>query len=291
MCYRALGVAGRISGVARVCHLGFPPEPGELERAFLSGPEAVIGCYRQQALDHAALIQRLSPSCRVVGIPNGINVTRFSDEPTSGLQRDQWRFGARHVVAIVGHISRVKGYAVFVEAAARVVAQVPDVAFVAVGTDSTETGYRRLIEAEAERLGIASRLHFLGFQQDVAQILRSVDVVTLPSFEEGLPLALLEAMACGLPVVTTPVGGIPEAVAHEETGLLVPTGSSAALATAIVDLLRNQARSAQLGTAARNRIRTEFSVAQFAGRVQDLYDKLLSTRPASDLEGRRLATY
>jgi glycosyltransferase involved in cell wall biosynthesis len=289
MCYRALGLASRLSNIIRVCHLGFPPEPGELERAFLSGPEAVIGCYEGQAAEHASSIQRLSPDCRVVGIPNGIDIDRFSPTGATGEDPAAWRFGARHVVAILGHVSAVKGYSVFVQAAARIRAANPDVAFVAVGTDSTEPGYQRKMELEAGRLGIADCLHFVGFQREVAPILRAADVVTLPSFAEGFPLAVLEAMACGKPVVATPVGGVQEAILHGKTGVLVPVDSPEALASEVADLLLNSDRARQLGTNARCRAEEHFSATRFANRIQELYFELLSARHAKHLHRRHAA--
>jgi glycosyltransferase involved in cell wall biosynthesis len=280
MCYRAAGLAGRIAGVARVCHLGFPPQAGELERSFLSGPDAVIGCYVQQAADERGLIARLAPACRVVGIPNGIDTTRFSPTSPPGEDRDRWRFGAKHVVVILGHLSDVKGHPTFIDAASSVAARLPDTAFVVVGTDSTQPGFQRTLEQQAAGLGIGERVHFVGFQTDVAPILRAADVVALPSLAEGFPLAVLEAMACGKTVVATPVGGVEEAVSDDVSGLLVPPGRADVLGTALLDVLSNPARAKALGQAARRRVEERFSVTLFADRVQQLYDELLIKKRA-----------
>jgi glycosyltransferase involved in cell wall biosynthesis len=275
MCYRAAGLAGRITGAVRVCHLGFPPQPGELKRSFISGPDAVIGCYDQQAADQSAIIGRLSPGCRVVGIPNGIDTVRFSPMLSPGEDPARWRFGARHVVVVLGHLSEVKGHPTFIEAASIVNRTLDDTAFVVVGTDSTRPGFQRTLEEQAASLGIGPRVHFVGFQTDVAPILRAADVVALPSLAEGFPLAVLEAMACGRPVIATPVGGVPEAISDNVSGLLIPPGRPDVLAVALLDLLSNPARATVLGEAARRRIEERFSVTLFADRVQRLYDELL----------------
>jgi glycosyltransferase involved in cell wall biosynthesis len=210
-CYRAAGLAGLLTGRARVCHLGFPPEDGELERSFVSGPDVVIGCYEGQATAHAGEIGRLKPRCRVIGIPNGVDTARFRPQAPDA-EIAALRAGARQVVAILGHISDVKGHPTFVEAAAQVAAAFPDTRFLAIGGENLQPGLRTALERRAASLGLGARLQFLGFRSDVERVLRAVDVVALPSRAEGFPLAVLEAMACGKPVVATPVGGVGEAV-------------------------------------------------------------------------------
>lgn len=274
MCYRALGFAGRLAGCVRVCHLGFPPEPGELERSFLNGPDAVIGCYQAQAVDQEAAIHRRRPHCRVVGIPNGIDTGCFVPASSNDVMLSI-RAGARHVVAILGHVSEVKGYPAFVEAAALVARAHPDCRFVAVGGETVQPGFTKYLQDRVRELGLGDRFAFLGFRTDVERVLAAVDVVVLPSLSEGFPLAILEAMACGKPVIATSVGGVPEAVADGETGLLVPPGQVGDLAQAIDRLLRNPDLCQRLGRAARDRVQRCFSVELFAARVQTLYDELL----------------
>jgi glycosyltransferase involved in cell wall biosynthesis len=283
-CYRALGVAGFLGRAVRVCHLGFPPEAGELQRSFLMAPEAVIGCYQGQATDHAAEIHAMRPDCRVVGICNGIDTKRFVPEAASTVPAI--RADARHVVAILGHISEVKGHPTFVEAAALVARQFPQSRFVAIGGETIQQGLRARLEQRARDLGLGDRVQFLGFRNDVAQILTAADVVVMPSHAEGFPLAVLEAMACAKPVVATPVGGVPEAVIDGVTGLLIPPGRPDALADAVTRLLNDPALRQQMGAAARQRIRDRFSVEVFAGAVQALYTEALqdsrrSGRPAA----------
>ena len=276
MCYRALGLAARLFNASRICHLGFPPEPGEFERSFLSGPDGVIGCYRGQAAEHEQAIRRINPQCRVIGIPNGVDVGHFT--PAADESPGRWRFGARHVVAILGHISEVKGYREFVQAAALISKALPDCAFLAVGGETTQLGFQGQVVEQVSRLGLTDRFYFLGFQQDVAPILRAADVMALPSLAEGLPLAVLEAMACGRPVVATPVGGVAEAIDDGKTGLLVPPRNPEALADAILGLLRNPARARTVGAAARQRVVERFSSTQFAERIQQFYDEILGRR-------------
>ena len=277
MCYRSLGVAGRLAGAARVCHLGFPPEPGELQRAFLSGPEAVVGCYEGQAAEHAPLIRGINPTCRVIGVPNGVDTARFSPGPAAPDVLSL-RQGRSLAVAIVGHISDVKGYRAFIDAAADI-ARRHDVVFFAVGGETTQPGARAQFESRVRELNLQERFHFLGARQDVPDVLRAMDIVCLPSLAEGLPLAILEAMATGAPVVATPVGGVPEAVADGETGFLIPPDDDHALGRALETLLTSPERIRRMGAAARARVELRFSVQTFANRIQDLYGSLTPATP------------
>ena len=274
MAYRALGVAALTTGALRVCHLGFPPEPGELKHAFLAGPDAVIGCYEGQAEEHRREILGMKRHCLVVGVPNGVDVDRFApDEPTREIQA--LRGKASTVVAILGHISDVKGYPAFVDAAAELTRLHEGCAFWAIGADNTQPGARAAFEQRAAALGIRDRIHFFGFRNDVHEVLKAVDVVALPSLAEGFPLALLEAMAAGKPVVATPVGGVAEAIENGVTGLMVPPGDSAALSRAIQSLIADSDMRRRIGAAARSRAVADFSVSRFATHVQDIYTFLL----------------
>ena len=275
MAYRALGVAALTTGALRVCHLGFPPEPRELKHAFLAGPDAVIGCYEGQAEEHRREILGMKRRCLVVGVSNGVDVAKFApDEPNREIQA--LRGNASTVIAILGHISDVKGHPAFIDAAAEIARLHEGCAFWAIGADNTQPGARAAFEQRAAALGIRHRIHFFGFRNDVHEVLKGVDVVALPSLAEGFPLALLEAMAAGKAVVATPVGGVPEALTDGVTGLMVPPGDSAALSRALQSLIADPHMRCRIGAAARSRVVADFSVARFAMRVQDIYTFLLN---------------
>ncbi|HEV8315902.1 MAG TPA: glycosyltransferase family 4 protein [Vicinamibacterales bacterium] len=279
-CYRAAGVAARVTGALRVVHLGYPPEPGELERSFVSGPDAVLGCYHQQAMEAAPEVARLAPRCRVIGVPNGIDLERFSPRPSAAAAvRASFGVENRPLVLIVGHLSEVKGYPTFLRAARTIANAVPDCAFAALGGETVSPGYGKVLHDMAVGLGLANRVRFLGWRPDVADVLQAADVVTLPSRAEGLPLAVLEAMACARPVVATPVGGVPDAVVNEETGLLVPPDDPRRLAAAILRLLRDRETAARMGAAGRRRVESSFSLESFASGVEAVYRDLLTPAP------------
>ena len=133
---------------------------------------------------------------------------------------------------------------------------------------------RGQLEALAGRLGIAARVHFLGHCDDVRVPLGAADLLVLPSLWEGMPLALLEGMACRLPVVASDVSGSRELVVPGRPGLLVPPGDAEALAEALEELLTHPARARALGEAGRKRVEERFGGRAQARRYRALFEGL-----------------
>lgn len=280
-CYRAAALVGLLVRAPRVCHLGFPPEPGEILRSFWSGPEAVVGCFDGQTEPLEGDIRRRNPHCRIVDIPNGIDLDRFSSaHDRRATARARLGIGDGPLVLIVGHLSEVKGYPVFLRAAEAVSRRVPNCQFAALGGETIADGYGTTLRELAGSLGLTRRMHFLGWRDDVPDVLAAADIVVLPSWSEGLPLAVLEAMACARPVVATPVGGVARAVTHGVTGLLVPPGDHAELAASVCTLLENRAMAEAMGTEARHLAEARYSLDAFTSSVQTLYDELLTAHKA-----------
>jgi glycosyltransferase involved in cell wall biosynthesis len=150
------------------------------------------------------------------------------------------------VIGTVANLRATKGYPDLLAGARRVVDRVPAVRFVAVGRGPLEAELRR----QAEQLGLGDRFSFLGFRPDAVRVMSAFDVFCLPSHHEGLPVALMEALALGLPVVATRVGGVAELVTDGVDAVLVPAGEPATLADALVALAQDPARRGALGRAA-----------------------------------------
>ncbi len=174
---------------------------------------------------------------------------------------------------VIGEIARlcdVKGQRELIEA----LAQIPEARLVLAGQDLEQGGaFQRRLEGDAERLGVRDRVEF-GFRDDVAVLLDELDVVALPSWTEGLPVIVLEAMAHGRPVVATPVGGTPEVIVDGETGLLVPPRDPRALATALRRVLEDPDLAARLGRAGRERVEREFTLDAMNARMLTIYDEV-----------------
>lgn len=216
------------------------------------------------------LVERYGlPPAKVVVVRNGIEADAFAAQATNVRARLGLAAGDR-VVAVAARMTEQKGHAHLIDALPAIAAAVPGVRCVFAG----DGPLRAALEAHARRRGVAGRCLFLGARDDVAAVLASADVVALPSRSEGLPFAVLEAMAVGRPVVATAVGGTPEAIDDGRTGLLVPAGDTAALAAALARLLGDPDVARRMGEQGAARVRREFSLAGMVGALADLYDGL-----------------
>jgi len=178
-----------------------------------------------------------------------------------------------YVVAGVGRFVPIKGFDLLVGALAELVARVPDAHVLLIGA-GVERG---ALEAQAAALGVTARLHITGPVSDVIGLLPAADVLAAPSRNEGMGRVLVEAMALGLPVVGTRVGGIADVILDGECGLVVPPEDPGALAEALVELGLDVARRAKLGEGARPRAEA-FSTPVAAGAMRALYDALVRSR-------------
>jgi glycosyltransferase involved in cell wall biosynthesis len=140
---------------------------------------------------------------------------------------------------------------------------------------------RDRLQRMVEKLGLGDRVHLLGVRHDVAEIVAASDVFVLPSLNEGLSQAMLEAMALGTPVVATDVGGTSDAVVHGHTGWLVAAGDAIGLATAIAHALGNRPQATTQAAAARQLIQQQFSLADHLARLEDLY-RVVATGAGAD---------
>jgi glycosyltransferase involved in cell wall biosynthesis len=203
-------------------------------------------------------------------VENGVEIDRFRGAaPALRLELGP---GAGPVVGFVGRLVEAKGGAVLLEAARSVLAAFPDTTFVLVG----EGEAREEWEALAARLGIASRVVFAGVRRDMPGIYPSFDVLALPSYDENMPMCLLEAMAAGTPVIATSVGAVPKLIAPGETGVLIEPGDAEGLAAALLQLLRNREEARRLGTNGQARAARLFSSGTTAWRYAELYERALS---------------
>jgi glycosyltransferase involved in cell wall biosynthesis len=205
-------------------------------------------------------------------IPNGIPTDEYAPNPDT---RAQWRqaHGIGPRATVVTHIGRFavqKNHALLVEAFAQVRSDAP-LYLLLVGGGELENAVREQVAA----LGLQGRVRFLGVRADVADILRASDVFVLSSRWEGNPLSVMEAMAAGLPVVSTGVGGVPELVREGETGLLVPSEDAAALAQAMQALVDDAARRRAMGAAARQHAVAHFDIRHTVRGYEQLYEALL----------------
>ncbi|MEW6329960.1 MAG: glycosyltransferase [Pseudomonadota bacterium] len=216
------------------------------------------------------------PAAKISLIHNGIDL---SATPPRGLEARRKELGLSPddvVLVSVGRLAGIKNYGLLLEALARAAGAAPALRLVMVGDGSERSG----LEATAARLGLSGRVHFLGARDDVRDWLALGQVFVLSSLYEGVSLALLEAMAAGLPAVVTRVGGNPEVVVDGECGFLVESGDAEGLARALVRLAREGDLRAKMGRAARARMEAEFDLKQAIKQYEEIY--LQSLRRAGD---------
>jgi glycosyltransferase involved in cell wall biosynthesis len=216
----------------------------------------------------------LSDARRSLVISNGIDWQAFDAIPVD-VEKLRADLGFAPDDLIVGHVAKFdvqKAQDDLAAAIPRVLGPCPRAKFLFVG----EGALRPQIERQVVRLGVAGRVVFTGFRQDVAALLQMIDVFALPSRWEGLSLVLLEAMACRKPVVATRVTGNVDVVVDGVTGFLVPVGAPQALAEKIVALLQDAKLRAEYGRKGRERVEHDFSLDAMVVRTRAVYQELLA---------------
>ncbi|MCI5123157.1 MAG: glycosyltransferase family 1 protein, partial [Candidatus Electrothrix sp. AR5] len=174
------------------------------------------------------------------------------------------------LIGNIGRISPEKGQKYFIEAAAQVLKSYPQACFVLVG----DGGQGDEMRAYAKALGIASRVIFAGFRNDIAECYSALDIFVLPSLLEGTPMALLEAMSTGVPIIATNVGGVGHIVQDGENGVLVPSANADELATGIRRLLADSTWAAQLAKNGFCTVASRYSAEKMAENYMKLYDEV-----------------
>ncbi|APZ43488.1 TIGR03088 family PEP-CTERM/XrtA system glycosyltransferase [Acidihalobacter ferrooxydans] len=221
---------------------------------------------------------------RLACIHNGVDPTPLLASAAARTEARR-RLGVPQDAFVVGTVARldpVKAHAVLIEAIGRLIAatEEPPVRLYIVG----EGAERQRLEALIERRGLGAHVHLPGARDDIPDWLAAFDVFALPSWNEGVSIAALEAMAAALPVVATAVGGNPEVVVAERTGLLVPPGEAVALADALERYRHDPPLRQQHAAAGRARMQADFSLASMVEAYRGLYDEVLG-RQAAALRG------
>ena len=261
-CRHALLAAALVPKVKTVAVEQLPyPLAGRLQQGlkrFTSRRLAAHVAVGEPAAREVEALASLAPGS-VRSIPNGV--------PDAALEPLPRQFD-RPTIGSLGRLDRQKGYDVLLHA----LASLPDAALVLVG-DGPE---RSSLEALASSLGVDDRVRFVGWHAEPRRYLTTFDVFALPSRFEGFPLAIVEAMLAGLPVVASAVGSVPEAVREGETGLLVPPDDEAALTAALRRLLAEPSVRLRLGERGRALARERFTAAAMARSFERLYEEILS---------------
>jgi len=210
---------------------------------------------------------------RAVTIPNGV---RQMPVGPSSLREELRLTAADQLVVAVGNLYPVKGHTYLLEALALLAARFPRLHVAIAGRGELADP----LLAQARRLQMTRRFHLLGLRSDIGNVLAGSDVFVLPSLSEGVPLALLEAMLAGKPIVATAVGEVPTVLKGGHAGVVVRPGDAAVLADALASLLSDPAEARRLGAAAAARASEAYTLSSMLDRYAALYEKALA--PARD---------
>jgi len=206
-------------------------------------------------------------------IPNGIRLQDYEELPPRAECRAQFKLltGAK-LIGTVGRMVPQKNHKLLIEALFRVRQTVPEVHLAIIG----EGELRESLAAYAADLGVSEYVSLVKETQKIDYFYGAIDIFCLSSDLEGMPLTLLEALASGVPVVSTEVGGIPEVIESGKTGYLVPKGSAEFLAKRIVELLQDPAKAAELALAGRKMVHERFPAEKMIRATEAVYDEVLA---------------
>lgn len=237
------------------------------DRVLAVSEEVKRFCVDQENIDPA----------KVSVVYNGVDFEQFTPgRGANPFAEAEWA-GAPHIVTCVANIRQIKGIDVLLRCAQRVCRELPGTVFLIAGS-LYERDYTEEMRAMARSLGVENNIKLLGFVEDPTPLLRMSSAFCMLSRSEGFSNALLEAMACGIPSVVTRVGGNPEAINEGENGFLVSSEDDQAAADRLLFLLRNPAKAALMGEAARAVVQTRFSSQTMVEQLLDVYRELMARR-------------
>jgi len=276
-------IAGRISSrrpiIIRTRHKSTPVS-GSLRHRILYGKLPHVVTTTGEAVRQKLLTgSRLSPS-RVISIPTGVDLVRFHPQPPDAALRKSLGVGSQGpLVGALTFLRPEKGMEVLIEAVRLLKNTIQTLQCLIIG----DGGEKLKLLARIRELGLEDCVHMVGFRQDIPALLTLLDVVVIPSFEEGIPQSLTQALAMKRPVVASAVGGVPEVVKDGVTGLLVPPRNPTILSEKIAFILNNPSVGARMGQVGRQVIQERYSMEGMLTQTENMYRRLCQPVSSSSL--------
>jgi len=261
------GIAARIMNVPLIWHIRAKDGEWLLDRALSAVSTKLILVADALKTRFTWINKRKAPT-----IYNGIDLEEFDSSVSPQSVRDEFNIDRDTIIlACIGRIEQKKGQEYVVSAMKHVLH-----AKLLLAGMADET-YLKQINTLCDELGISDRVIFAGQRNDIPALLRSIDILVLPTLTEAFPRVILEAMAAAKPVVATDTGGNAEAVADTVTGFLVQTNDAATLAGKISELINNKEKRYQMGMAGRRRVEKNFDIRNIVRQVEEEYTKILES--------------
>lgn len=265
----ARSILGRRPRIVRTRHLALPIT-SKFSYSVLPHHVVTVSKYVEHYLVEAGI-----PGERISTVSTGVDFARYDRQGVAGDLRKELGLNAETLlIGTVAILRAKKGHADILDAVPTVLQRFPDAHFVFAGDGAQTANLKARIEAD----GLVGRVHLLGLRRDVTNVLASLDIFVLPTHQEALGTAFIEAGAMGLPTVATDVDGVPEVVQDGRTGLLVPVRDGKAIAEAICKLLGDPIYRQSMGANAAEFVRRKFSREVMAQGMERLYSQLLEAR-------------
>jgi glycosyltransferase involved in cell wall biosynthesis len=233
--------------------------------------DKIVALTNREKEDHINL--GIANENKFVVIPSGVELKKFKEVPYNEKQNFKKELGIPEnslVVGTTGRLVPVKGPEFLIEAAKYIIPKYPNTYFLFVG----DGHLKKNLEKKASNLGIEKNIIFLGWRNDIAEIISVYDIFVLPSLNEGMGRVLVEAMALGKPIVASNAGGIPDLVTHGKNGFLVPPKNPGQLAKYIQILLEDRERRERMGKAGKEMVEN-FSKEKMVEKIAELYKELI----------------
>ena len=267
------GIVARMTGIPAICTRRVDNPEGKSARWKYRQYSAVV------SISHG--VQNVvGQHCK--GLPqhvihSAVDMNDFTFPEDRNWFRKKFAIPEHHkVIANFAQLIPRKGQADIIAAMRDVLKAEPDVTCLLFGKGKQRDNYQALID----QFGIGEHVRLCGFTEEVSRILPNIDFMVHPAYAEGLGIILLQGASCGKGLISCPVGGIPEIITHEKTGLLIEPGNVNALSTAILRLLHNPVEAKQLGEAARMHVAAHFTPSAMAKRYEALYRDLVNGQAA-----------
>lgn len=273
--YRLLRPALMAVRARTVVHFQIEPSKEEIRWSMRYPPDCIVACARYIAATIATELEGIRPAPRIVAAPNSIDIERFAPSSRDAARQRVGIPTTRVVLLMMANLSPHKGQETALKALRLLTTRGIDAECWLAGEDRTPgQPYEAELRRQAEDTGIAERVRFLGFRSDGPDLLRSSDVLLLPSTHEGLPLILLEAQAAEVPVVGSTIPGIAEVIEEGRTGCLVPAHDAVGYADAIQHLTSDHELRDRLTSAAAHQVRRNNTWTQFERTMFEIYGSL-----------------
>lgn len=279
-------IAARLAGIPIIIHtihgFGFNDYQHALTKSLFVWIERLCAKFTDKIIAVSSLnIEKakkfgIGRNGQFVAIHSGIVIEKYSKADID-IQKKRQELGISHkskIIGMVGHVDKGKGHEFLLDAVPQVITEVPDTKFVIIGDGKLSSKIKQKISKN----NLNTSVFMLGTRDDVTELYPIMDIFVLPTLWEGLPRVIPEAMAMGLPIVTTPVDGIPEAITDRINGLFVPPRDPKSLAEALIYLLKNPERARELGREAKKRVDPDFSADKMVDDIQKIYKNLVQEK-------------